>query len=92
MARKVDQTLEMHELKRKFSQNGDTLINFAKMSIMKIFFTCIGMGVRMKSSVALLKPVKMIMNVQNAREVTMKVKSGYVVQYVINGTMKSVFL
>ena len=33
------------------------------------------------------------MNVRNAREVTMKmIKSGYVVQYVINGTMKTVFL
>ena len=92
MARKVDQTLEMYELKRKCSQSGDTLINFSEMPIMKIFFTYIDMGVRMKSSVALLKPVKMTMNVQNAREVTMNVKSGCVVQYVINGTMKSGFL
>ena len=42
----------------------------------------------MKSSVAMLKPVKVMMN---AREVTMKVKSGYIVQYVISGTMKTVF-
>ena len=33
----------------------------------------------MKSSVAMLKPVKVMMNVRNAREVTIKVKSGYVV-------------
>ena len=58
---------------------------------MKILFTCISMEARMKSSVAMLKPVTVMMNVQNAREVTMKVKSGYVVQYVINGTMKTVF-
>ena len=31
------------------------------------------------------------MNVQNAKEVKMKVKSGYVVQYVINCTMKTAF-
>ena len=65
---------------------------FPKMSIMKILFTCSGMAARMKSSVAILKPVKEIINVRNAREVTMKVKSGYVVQYVINGAMKTVFL
>ena len=41
----------------------------------------------MKSSVAMLKPVKAMMNVRNARIVTMKVKSGFVVQYVINGAM-----
>ena len=32
-----------------------------------------------------------MMNLQNAREVTMRVKSGYVVQYAISGTMKTVF-
>ena len=58
------------------------------MLIIKILFTCIGMEARMKSSVAMLKPVKVMMN---AREVTMKVKSGYIVQYVISGTMKTVF-
>ena len=31
-------------------------------------------------SVAMLKPVKVMMNVQNASEVIMKVKSRYVVQ------------
>ena len=45
----------------------------------------------MKSSVAMLKPVKVMMNVRNARKVTMKVKNGYVVQYGINGNMKTVF-
>ena len=44
----------------------------------------------MKSSVAILKPEKVMMNMQNAREVAMKVKSGYVALYVINGTMKTV--
>ena len=46
----------------------------------------------MKPSVAMLKPVKLMINVRNAREVTMEVKSGYVVQYVINGTMKTAFM
>ena len=48
------------------------------------------MGARMKSSVAMLKPMKVIMIVQNARQVLMKVKSGYVALYVINGSMKTV--
>ena len=46
----------------------------------------------MKSYVARLKPVKVIMNVRNARNFTLKVKSGYAVQYVINGTIKTVFM
>ena len=54
--------------------------------MMKILFTCSGMGAKMKSSVAMLKPANVGMNVRNAREVTMKVKSGYAVQYAINGT------
>ena len=44
----------------------------------------------MKSSANMLKPVRVMMNVRNTREVTVKVKSGYVVQYVINDTMKAV--
>ena len=63
---------------------------FSKMSLMMILFTCSGMRARMKSSVAILKPEKVMMNMQNAREVAMKVKSGYVALYVINGTMKTV--
>ena len=62
------------------------------MPIMEIIFTCNGIGAIMKSSVAMLKPVKVMMNVRNTREVIMKVKNGYVVQYAINGTMKTVFL
>ena len=61
------------------------------MPIMKILFMCNGMEARMKSSAAMLKPVKKMMNVQNDREVTVKVISGYFVQYVIKGTMKTVF-
>ena len=63
----------------------------SKMPIMKIPFRWSGMGARMKSSEAMLKLVKGMMNVQDAREVTVKVKSGYVVQYPINGNMKTVF-
>ena len=63
---------------------------FSKMPIMEIIFTCRGIGAIMKSSVAMLKPVKVMMNVRNAWEVIMKVKNGYVVQYVINGTIKTV--
>ena len=32
-----------------------------------------------------------MMNVQYAKEVTMKVTGGYVVQYVVNATMKAAF-
>ena len=64
---------------------------FSEMPIMKILFPCSGMEARMKSSVAMLKPVKAMMNVRNARKVTMKVKNGYVVQSGINGNMKTVF-
>ena len=49
------------------------------------------MEAKMKSSAAMLKPVKKMMNVQNDIEVTVKVMSGHFVQYVINGTMKTVF-
>ena len=59
---------------------------------MMIFLTCSGMGERMRSPETMLKPVKVMLNVRNHREVTMKVKSGYVALYVINGTMKSVFM
>ena len=65
---------------------------FSKLPMMKILFTCSGMRAKMKSSVPMPKPVKVMTNVRNAREVTMKVKSGYVVQYVINGTMKTAFI
>ena len=44
----------------------------------------------MKSSVNMLKPVEVMINVRNTGEVTMKVKNGYVVQYVINDTVKTV--
>ena len=44
---------------------------------------------RMKLSVAILKPVKVMMNKRNAKEVTMIIKSGYAALYVINGTMKT---
>ena len=57
---------------------------FSKLVIMMILFRCSGLGGATKeSSVAMLKPVK-VMNMLNAREVTMKVKSGYVALYVIN--------
>ena len=45
-------------------------------------------GVRMKSLVTLWKPVKLMINVRNAWKVTMNVKSGYVVLYIINDTLK----
>ena len=34
---------------------------------------------------------KVMINVQNTIEVRLKMRSGYVVQYLINGTMKTVF-
>ena len=63
---------------------------FSKMPIMKILFPCSVMRARMKSSVTMLNLVKVKMNVRNTREVILKVKNGYVVQYVINGIMKIV--
>ena len=42
---------------------------------------------KVKSSVAMLKPVKVMMNVPNTWKVTMKEKSGYVALYIINGTI-----
>ena len=62
------------------------------MPMIKILFACSGMGARMKSSVAMLKPVDVMMNVRSARQVRMNVKSGYIVQYVINGTRKTGFM
>ena len=64
---------------------------FSKSLMMDILFAFSGMGAKMKSSVAMLKPVKMMINVRNAMGVAMKVKSGYVVLHVINGTMKTAF-
>ena len=60
------------------------------MPIMKILFTCSGIEARMKSSVALLKSVKVMMNVQNARKATMRVNSGHAAQYVIHGTIETI--
>ena len=60
--------------------------------MMKILFMCSDMGARIKPPVAMLKPVKVMMNVRNATEVTLKVKSGYVVQCLINGTKKTFFM
>ena len=50
------------------------------------------MDERRKLSVTMLKPMKVMINIQNAMEVTMNVEIGYVVQYIINGTMKTVFM
>ena len=49
------------------------------------------MDERRKSSVAMLRPMKVMMNIRNAMEVTMNVEIGYAVQYIIDGTMKTVF-
>ena len=77
MARKTDQTLKIHKLERKCSRNGDAYIKFFKMD---------GIGAKMKSSMAMFKPVKVMTNVRNAWKVVVKVKSAYVLVYVINGT------
>lgn len=60
---------------------------FQKCRSWRFFFTCSVMTAKMKSSVAMVKPVKVMMNVQNNREITMKVKSGYAEQYAINGRL-----
>ena len=60
-ARKIDQTLGIHKLERNCMT---ILISiFSKFLMMKILFKCSGMGARMKSSVVMLKPVKVMMNV-----------------------------
>ena len=43
---------------------------------MTILFPCGGMGTRIKSLEAMFKPEKVMMNVRNFKEVTIKVKSG----------------
>ena len=90
----VNSPLEHFEIFKRWKENVVKMAIlksfFSEMQFMKILFPCSGMGTRMKSSAAILKPVKMMINVQNAREVTVKVKSCYVVQYVVNGTMKTV--
>ena len=92
-ARQINQTWKMHKLERKCSQSGHNYIIFffSKSLMMDILFAFSGTGAKMKSSVAMLKPVKMMINVRNAMGVAMKVKSGYVVLHVINGTMKTAF-
>ena len=91
-ATQINQTWKIHKLERKCSQSGDNYIIFFSKSLkMDILFAFSGMGAKMKSSVAMLKPVKMMINVQNAMGVAMNVKSGYIVLHVINGTMKTAF-
>ena len=91
-ARKIDQLLKIYELDIKCSQNCEIYIDFSKIPMTKILFTCSGLEARMKLSVAMLKPLKVMMNVRNTRKVPVKVESGYVALYVISGTMKTVFM
>ena len=84
--------MKLDKLERKCCQNGNTNINLFKITDDEDPFHCTGMGTRMKLSVVMLEPVKAMINMRNAREVTIKVKSGDVVQYVINGIMKTVFM
>ena len=65
---------------------------FLTLPMMKILFACSGMWARLEISVAMLKPVKAKMNVRNDRKVILKMKSSYVTLYVINGTIKTVFM
>ena len=88
MDRKINQTLKIHKQERKCSQNGNI---FFKNANHEDPFQVQWFGRENEISVAMLKPVKVIMNVRNTRKVIMKVKSSYVAQYVINGIMKTVF-
>ena len=56
------------------------------MKILLILLMHSGIRVKVKLSVAMLKRVEVMMNVRNARNVAMKVKCGYIVMHVINGT------
>ena len=86
MARKIDQTLKIHKLERKCSQNGDTYINFFQTDDDEDSFHVQRYWGKVKSFIAMLKQVKVMANVRNARKVPMRVKSGYVPLYVNNGT------
>ena len=55
-ARKINQTLKMHTLEKNVVRMVILTSSFSKSPMMKIHFTCGGMGARMKSSVAMLKP------------------------------------
>ena len=86
-ARKIGQTLKYISWKENVFKMVILKSIFSKLPMMSVLFTWSGMRARMKSSVAMLQPVKAMMNVRNARIVTMKVKSGFVVQHVISGAM-----
>ena len=89
MARKINQTLKIQKLEKKCSQNVDTQSIFSKLLMMKILLILLthsGIRAKVKSSVAMLQRVKVMMNMRNARNVAMKVKFGYIVMHVINGT------
>ena len=90
-AKKIDQLLKIYELYIKCTQNCEIYIDFSKIPMTKILFTCSGMEARMKL-LKMLKPLKVMMNVRNTREVPVKMESGYVALYVISGTMKTVFM
>ena len=83
--------LKIYELDIKCTQNCEIYIDFSKIPMTKILFTCSGMEARMKL-LKMLKPLKVMLNVRNTREVPVKVESGYVALYVISGTMKTVFM
>ena len=86
-ARKIGQTLKYISWEENVFKMVILKSIFSKLPMMSVLFTWSRMRARIKSSVAMLKPVKAMMNVRNARIVTMKVKSGFVVQHVISGAM-----
>ena len=86
-AKKIGQKSKRYKLERRCNQNWDTYINFFKIADDED-----PLGVRMKPLVTMLKPVKLMINVRNARKVIMNVESGYVAQDIINDSKKKVFM
>ena len=66
-ARKIGQTLKYISWKENVFKMVILKSIFSKLPMMSVLFTWSGMRARMKSSVAMLKPVKAMMNVRNAR-------------------------
>ena len=71
---------------KECSQNGNTYIIFFKIAEEDPFHV-----LWYENETNGLKPMTQMMNVRNVREVTMKVKKGYVVLHVINGTITTWF-
>lgn len=76
--------MKTRKLERKRNQNGNIYINFFRIADGEEPFYVQWYGAKMKLSVAMMKQATLTMNVQNARELKTKGKSGYVVPSVLS--------